>query len=148
VAGTIRGKNVLLGSQRLMVEHGVLLNGLDRKAADLSGQGKTSVFVAEQGKIAGLIGLSDTLRDSAREAVAGLKNMGLHVAMITGDNRRTAEAVAMELGIERTLAEVLPGDKADEIRRLQEKGKSSHGGDGINDAPGARVGHRNFRGPA
>jgi Cu+-exporting ATPase len=94
------------------------------------------VFVAEQGKVAGLIGLSDALRDSAREAVAGLKDMGLQVAMITGDNWRTAQAVATELGIERALAEVLPGDKASEIQRLQEKGEIvAMVGDGINDAP-------------
>lgn len=136
VHGTVRGKRILLGSQRLMDEHNVLMNGLDRKAAELSHEGKTSVFVAEQEHIAGLIGLSDGVRDSAREAVAGLKNMGLDVAMITGDNHRTAEAVAAELGIERTMAEVLPGDKADEIRRLQTKGEIvAMVGDGINDAP-------------
>jgi Cu+-exporting ATPase len=136
VDGMIHGKNVLLGSQRLMVERRVVMNGLDYKAAELAGQGKTSVFVAEQGKVAGLIGLSDALRDSAREAVAGLKDMGLQVAMITGDNWRTAQAVATELGIERTLAEVLPGDKASEIRRLQEEGEIvAMVGDGINDAP-------------
>jgi len=112
------------------------MNGLDVHAAKLLEQGRTSVFVAQQGQVIGLIGLSDTLRESARETVAALKNMGLKVMMITGDNRKTALAMAREVGIDEVLAEVLPGDKSAEISRLQKEGQVvAMVGDGINDAP-------------
>jgi Cu+-exporting ATPase len=127
---------VLLGNLLLMQQQGMVLDGADSLSERLSNDGKTTVFVAEQGRVVGVIGLSDVPRDSAREAVDALKRMGLQVAMITGDNERTARAVAGELGIERVLAEVLPGDKANEIRRLQEDGRVvAMVGDGINDAP-------------
>jgi Cu+-exporting ATPase len=136
VHGVVRGKRVLLGNQRLMGEHNVPMNGLDRKGSDLAEEGKTCVFVVEQDKIAGVIGLADQPRESAREAVAGLKNIGLNVAMITGDNPKTAQAVAAQLGVSSVMAEVFPGGKADEIRRLQKQGEIvAMVGDGINDAP-------------
>ena len=98
--------------------------------------GKTPMFVAVDGEPAGIIAVADTVKDESREAVARLHALGLEVAMLTGDNRRTAEAVAGELGIDRVLAEVRPEDKADEVKRLQAEGKKvAMVGDGINDAP-------------
>ena len=136
VRAFIEGKRVLLGNMRLMEQHGMHMNGLDVQAAELLEQGKTSVFVAEEGQVMGLIGLSDTPRESAREAVESLKNMGLKVMMITGDNRKTAGAISQAVGINEVLAEVLPGGKAAEISRLQQEGQVvAMVGDGINDAP-------------
>ena len=136
VSGVIRGKNVLLGNLRLMELEGAQLDGMDREAQRLSDMGWTLVFVAEQGKVIGLLGLSDSPRDSALEAIDSLKGMGLHVAMITGDNEKTARMVAQAVGIDSVLAQVLPGDKASAIRRLQKEGRTvAMVGDGINDAP-------------
>ncbi len=136
VRGTISGKSVLLGNLLLMQREGMVLDGAEDHAQRLSEQGKTTVFVAREGRVLGVIGLSDVPRDSAREAVDALKRMGLQVIMITGDNEKTAQAIAGELGIDRVLAEVLPKDKADEIRRLQDADRvTAMVGDGINDAP-------------
>jgi Cu+-exporting ATPase len=136
VRGTVQGSPVLLGNLVLMNQEGISLNGLDKKSERLFNEGKTTVLVAEQGQAIGLIGLSDVPRESARDAVQSLKRMGLEVAMITGDNETTATAIAGHLGIERVLAEVMPGAKADEIRHLQSAGAVvAMVGDGINDAP-------------
>jgi len=136
VRGTLNGNTVLLGNSRLMEQGGIAADGLGERALAFSEEGKTSVYVAEDGKILGLVAISDVPRDSAREAVQTLKKMGLNVAMITGDNTKTAAAVAESLGIDRVLAEVLPGDKASEIQRLQKEGRIvAMVGDGINDAP-------------
>jgi len=136
VTASIRGSQVLLGNRRLMDERGVSMNGLDERAAALSDQGKTSVFLADAGNAIGLIGLADQPRESARAAVRELQRMGLKVAIITGDNAKTAAAVASALGVNEVLAEVLPGDKADQVRHLQHSGRVvAMVGDGINDAP-------------
>jgi Cu+-exporting ATPase len=136
VKGAIGGRRVLLGNLRLMEQEGMAMNGLESKAKALSDQGKTVVFVARDGQVQGLVGLLDGPRESANEAVKVLKRMGLNVVMITGDNAKTAQAVAQAVGIDEVLSEVLPGDKAAEIRRLQSKGRVvAMVGDGINDAP-------------
>ncbi len=136
VQGTVAGNRVLLGNVRLMGQEGVSLNGLGPQADRLAFQGKTSVVVAENGAAIGLIGVWDTPRASAKETVESLKNMGLKVALITGDNKRTAQAVGDAVGIDTVLSEVLPAGKADEIRRLQQTGQIvAMVGDGINDAP-------------
>lgn len=136
VRGVISGNNVLLGNLRLMEQEGTSLNGLGSRAKTLSDEGKTVVFVARDGHALGLIGLLDVARESARETVQALKTMGLKVVMITGDNDKTARAVAQAVGIDEVLSEVLPGDKAAEVRRLQGKGRVvAMVGDGINDAP-------------
>jgi Cu+-exporting ATPase len=130
------GKSCLLGNRRFMEGEGVLLSDLEGDAKRLAGEGKTIVFVAESGQVIGLMGFSDLPKSSAREAVAALKGMGLRVAMITGDNAATAKAMGDALGIDRVLAEVLPGDKAEEIQRLRAGGEVvAMVGDGINDAP-------------
>ena len=132
----VEAKSCLLGNLRLMVQEGMALRGMDLKAAELAGQGKTCVLIAEDREVIGLIALSDVPRESAKAAIAELKAAGLRVAMITGDNVSTGQAIGRELGIDQILAEVLPGDKAQEIRRLQQEGQIvAMVGDGINDAP-------------
>ena len=130
------GKAVLLGNRRFLEGEGIGVGDLEDEAARLAGEGKTSVFVAENGRILGLLGFADQPKPSAAAAVAELKRMGLKVVMITGDNAGTAKAMGGTLSIDRILAEVLPGDKAAEIRRLREAGEVvAMVGDGINDAP-------------
>lgn len=112
------------------------LNGLLNKAEQLSGKGRTTMFLAIDGKTAGLIGVADTLKENSKEAVETLRRMGLEVVMLTGDNEKTARAIAGQIGIDRVLAEVLPERKAEEVKRLQGEGKRvGMVGDGINDAP-------------
>lgn len=130
------GREILLGNRKLMRERAVEITELLAKAEELERDGKTAMFVALDGRAMGLIAVADTLKDFSVEAVQRLHRLGLEVAMITGDNRRTAEAIARQVGIDRVLAEVLPQDKAEEIKRLQAQGKRvAMVGDGINDAP-------------
>ena len=134
--GQVRGNTVVVGSEKLMVEQAVDMGALYQKALELAEQGRTTVFVAANGKGAGLMGLRDVPRESAREAVQKLKALGLGVAMITGDGPKPAMAIARELGIDSVMAEVMPGDKAAEINRLRREGRVvAMVGDGINDAP-------------
>ncbi|HZD41121.1 MAG TPA: HAD-IC family P-type ATPase, partial [Terriglobales bacterium] len=117
-------------------EKGLSLNGLEERARSFSDQGKTPMYVAVDGRPAGIIAVADTLKANSADAVAHLHRMGLKVVMITGDNPRTAQAIARQVGIDRVLAEVLPEDKAREVKKLQEEGESvGMVGDGINDAP-------------
>jgi len=121
---------------RLMEERRIPLNGFAEKAQDFSGQGKTPMFLAIDGRCAGIIAVADTLKDSSKEVVETLHRMGLEVVMLTGDNERTAKAIARQIGIDRVLADVLPEAKVEEIRKLQAGGKKvGMVGDGINDAP-------------
>jgi Cu+-exporting ATPase len=136
VRGSLENSSVFLGNRRFMESQSISMNGLENSVQTIADQGKTTVLVARDGKVIGLLGLQDVPRDGAREAVETLKHMGLNVAMITGDNRKTAEAVASSVGIDTVLAEVLPGEKAQEIRRIQSTGQVvAMVGDGINDAP-------------
>jgi Cu2+-exporting ATPase len=133
---TVEGRRLAVGTQRLLERHDVSLGGLPERAEQLAADGKTVIYVAVDGRPAGLVAASDQVRRSAGAAIAGLKELGLEVALISGDNRRTADAVAGELGIERVFAEVLPADKADYVKRLQQEGKRvAMVGDGVNDAP-------------
>jgi Cu+-exporting ATPase len=136
IEATIDGVSVLMGNVKLMSDRGVSLRGLERKAEELSSQGKTPMFVAVDQNLAGLIAVADTLKENSKEAVDALHKMGVEVVMITGDNRRTAEAIGRQIGIDRVLAEVLPEGKANEVKKLQAEGKKvAMVGDGINDAP-------------
>ena len=136
VQARLKGRPLLLGNLRFMQENNVELQAMDVESAKLFREGKTCVFVAEEKQVSGIIGLADLPRASAQETIAALKKRGLQVAMITGDNHATAKAVGEQLGIERVMAEVLPQDKAEEIRRLKEEGHIvAMVGDGINDAP-------------
>jgi Cu+-exporting ATPase len=136
IEAAIDGKSLLMGNLKLMKDRGIPLDGLEQEAEELSNQGKTPMFVAIDQKPAGIIAVADTLKENSKEAVEALHKIGLEVAMITGDNRTTAEAIARQIGIDRVLAEVLPEVKADEVKKLQAEGKKvAMVGDGINDAP-------------
>ncbi len=132
----IGGQHALIGNRKLMDERGIALGELVGEADRLAGEGKTPMFVALDARISGIIAVADVIKPSSAAAIATLKRMGVEVAMITGDNRKTAEAIAKQVGITHVLAEVLPGGKADEVRKLQAAGrKVAMVGDGINDAP-------------
>lgn len=136
VEGSVEGRRVLLGNLAFMTLDDYDLNGLDVTAAELSAEGKTPVFLAADGDVLGIIALADLPRAQSREAVQALRGQGIEVVMLTGDNRRTAAAIARELGIDRVIAEVLPDDKTEEIMAIQREGKTvAMVGDGINDAP-------------
>jgi Cu+-exporting ATPase len=133
---TIDGHHALVGNGRLLAGAAVETSGLQPLAEELSGQGKTPMFAAIDGRAAGVVAVADTLKEDSPAALAALQAMGVEVVMITGDNRRTAEAIARQVGITRVLAEVMPQDKALEVKRLQGEGKIvGMVGDGINDAP-------------
>jgi Cu+-exporting ATPase len=130
------GKAILLGNRKLMEKNSIDIGQLEEKMKALEEDGKTAMLVAVDGKAAGLIAVADTLMEYSVEAVKALQKMDLEVIMITGDNERTAKAIAKQVSVDRVLAEVLPGDKASEIKRLQDEGKIvAMVGDGINDAP-------------
>jgi P-type Cu+ transporter len=136
VEAVIEGSDVLLGNRRLLDERGYSLNGLEATAGRLAEEGKTPMFVVVGGAIAGIIGVADVLKSDSVDAVRGLQALGLEVYMITGDNQRTAEAIARQAGISHVLAEVLPERKAQAVKELQAAGKVvAMVGDGINDAP-------------
>jgi Cu2+-exporting ATPase len=136
IRAEVDGHTVLVGNRKLMDESGVDVRVLEEQTAALAGAGKTPMFVAVDGREAGLVAVADAIKPSARETLRRLEEMGIEAVMITGDNRRTAEAVARELGIGRVFAEVLPADKARYVRQLQGEGKRvAMVGDGVNDAP-------------
>ncbi|MEW5922118.1 MAG: heavy metal translocating P-type ATPase [Bacillota bacterium] len=136
VRGMVEGREALLGNRRLMAEGKIDLTDLEEDILDFERQGKTVMQLAVEGKPAGLIAVADTLKDDAPAALAELHRRGYTTVMITGDNSATAEAIAAAVGIDRVLADVLPGDKAAEVKRLQGEGrKVIMVGDGINDAP-------------
>jgi P-type Cu+ transporter len=132
----IDGKDILAGNRKLMVESNISLENLEETSNKLAGEGKTPMYIAIDNKLAGIVAVADTVKENSKKAIEQLHKMGIEVAMITGDNRRTAEAIAKQVGIDRILAEVLPQDKANEVKKLQAEGKKvAMVGDGINDAP-------------
>jgi Cu+-exporting ATPase len=136
IEAKIAGTDLLLGNLKLMRDRRISLDGLDEEAERLADEGKTPMFVAIEGRAAGIIAVADTLKPNSKDAVKALHGLGLEVAMITGDNKRTAQAIAKQIGIDRVMAEVLPQDKAEEVKRLQAERKVvAMVGDGINDAP-------------
>jgi P-type Cu+ transporter len=136
VSAVVAGKHVLIGNLKLMTRENILLGSLEEKSKILADDGKTPMFIALDGKAAGILAVADTVKEDSAEAIQALQNLGIEVVMITGDNRRTAEAIARRVGIKRVLAEVLPEDKANNVQLLQAEGKKvAMVGDGINDAP-------------
>ena len=136
IKARVSGKNMVIGNLRMMRREGVQLNGMETEARRLSAQGKTAMFVAADREALGILAVADGVKPESAEVVRSLKAQGVEVVMLTGDNERTARAIAGELGIERVVSEVLPGDKADEIRAIQAEGKRvAMVGDGVNDAP-------------
>jgi Cu+-exporting ATPase len=136
VEASVEGRRILLGNARLMTGEGIVLGRLEGEARRLADDGKTPMYVAVDGVAGGIVAAADTMKEDSKQAIAAFKRLGLEVAMITGDNRRTAEAIAIQVGIDRVLSEVLPQDKAHEIQKLQLEGRTvGMVGDGINDAP-------------
>ena len=136
IEATVDGKKLLLGNLKLIQERKLTLNSLEVRANELWFEGKTVMFIGIDGKAAGLIAVADTIKPDAVNAVRQLRKMGIEVVMVTGDNQRTAEAIAKQAGIKRVFADVLPEHKADEVKKLQGEGKVvAMVGDGINDAP-------------
>jgi P-type Cu+ transporter len=132
----IDGIKVLIGNRKLMDNRKISLGELTTKSDQLAGEGKTPMYVAMNDQLAGIIAVADVVKESSAKAIKKLQSMGIEVAMITGDNRKTAEAIAKQVGIDRVLAEVLPQDKSNEVKKLQAEGKKvCMVGDGINDAP-------------
>lgn len=135
VEADVAGKHILAGNLKMMQERGIQLGEWEAKAVELAEAGKTPLFFAENETFLGIVALADTLKPTSKAAVDAFHQMGIEVVMLTGDNKRTAEAIAKELDIQ-VIAEVLPQDKEREVRRLQEQGKKvAMIGDGINDAP-------------
>lgn len=132
----IAGQSILLGNKKLMTDREIAVDSLLNKADQLAGEGKTPMYIAIDDSIGGIIAVADTLKTSSTRAIRKLHDMGITVAMITGDNKQTAEAIAKEAGIDQVLSEVLPEEKAEEVKKLQQSGqKVAMVGDGINDAP-------------
>ena len=132
----IQGKQMLLGNKKLMIEKTIDVSSLSETSDQLAYDGKTPMYMAIDGQLAGIIAVADTVKESSKKAIETLHQMGIKVAMITGDNQKTADAIARQVGIDLVLAEVLPADKANEVKKLQETGvKVGMVGDGINDAP-------------
>jgi P-type Cu+ transporter len=133
---SMEGKQMLLGNRKLMLDRAISLELLEEQSDKLASEGKTPMYIAIDNSLAGIIAVADVVKESSARAIEKLHKMGIEVAMITGDNRRTAEAIAKQVGIDRVLAEVLPQDKANEVKKLQAEGKKvAMVGDGINDAP-------------
>jgi Cu+-exporting ATPase len=136
VEAEIGGHTVAVGNLRMMRERSFPLNGLHAEVERLQSEAKTAMLVAVDGQVHGVIAVADTVKEGSPEAIAELHRLGLEVAMITGDNRQTAEAIARQVGIDTLLAEVLPDGKAAEVKKLQGNGRVvAMVGDGINDAP-------------
>ena len=133
---TVDKMEVLLGNLKLMKERGVSLGNFEDESHRLANEGKTPMYIAIDGKLVGIIAVADTVKETSKKAIERLHQMGIKVAMITGDNHRTAKAIAEQVGIDRILSEVLPEDKANEVKKLQDEGRMvAMVGDGINDAP-------------
>ena len=136
VTGVVEGRKIFIGADRFMVEQGVAIAPLSAKADALRGEGATAIFVAVDGALAGVLGIADPVKQTAGEAVDGLKKAGLRIVMLTGDNRVTAEAIGRRLGITEIEAEVRPDQKSEVVKRLKAQGRVvAMAGDGVNDAP-------------
>ena len=136
IQAQVDGKQIQIGSPRYMIDQHHHMNGAQSPVDSLQSQGRTATLIAIDGEIAGVIGIADTIKDGSREAIGALQALGIDVVMITGDNARTAQVIAAEVGIQRVLADVLPDQKAEAVKQLQNEGKRvAMVGDGINDAP-------------
>jgi Cu+-exporting ATPase len=136
IEADIDGTSVLVGNRKLMTERNIPFGELESESDRLAGEGKTPMYVVTDGSLSGIIAVADVVKPSSADAIKSLRGMGVSVAMITGDNARTANAIAAQVGIDRVLAEVLPQDKSNEVKKLQGEGRRvAMVGDGINDAP-------------
>ena len=136
VVAAVEGQRLVVGNARLLAREGISLDGLSARAAEIAGQGRTTVQVALAGRAAGVIAIADAVRDTSADAVAALRELGVRAVMLTGDAQATAQRVASEIGVDEVIAEVLPADKAGKVAELQAQGrKVAMVGDGVNDAP-------------
>ena len=136
IEGTIDGVHALIGNRKLMDDRNIELEEFEARSGQLAEEGKTPMYVALSGQLSGIIAVADVVKQSSESAIKKIQEMGIEVVMITGDNEKTARAIAKQVGVDRVLAEVLPQDKANEVKKLQEEGrKVAMVGDGINDAP-------------
>jgi len=136
VEAEVNGHQVLLGNLRMINDRGINLNGLESAVIALQDQAQTAVLAAVDGNLKGVFGVADTIKEGSKQAIATLHKMGLKVVVISGDNQRTAEVIASQVGVDSVLAEVLPGDKAAQVKKMQQRGEIvAMVGDGINDAP-------------
>ncbi len=136
IEAVIGGQTVLAGNRKLMDERHISLKGMEQQSDHLAEEGKTPMYIAIDGQLAGIVAVADVVKASSKAAIERLHKMGIEVAMITGDNKKTAAAIAKQVGIDRVLAEVLPQDKSNQVKKLQDEGKKvAMVGDGINDAP-------------
>jgi len=136
IQANVSGKAVLVGTRRLMNERNIEILDSEVAMEKLESDGKTAMLIAVDNKLAGVVAVADTVKDTSKEAIARMRELGLDVIMLTGDNKRTAEAIASQVGLSHVIAEVLPAQKSDEIKKLQDQGKKvAMVGDGINDAP-------------
>ena len=142
VAGRVAGRSIALGNRKLLEQLGVSAGAFADRADELRGGGQTVMFVVVDGQVGGILGVADPIKDNTPDAIAALHDEGMRVVMLTGDNRRTADAVAAKLSIDEVIAEVLPDQKAQAIKQLQEAGSVvAMAGDGINDAPALAQAH-------
>lgn len=136
IEAVIGGQTVLAGNRKLMDERHISLKGMEQQSDHLAEEGKTPMYIAIDGQLAGIVAVADVVKASSKATIERLHKMGIEVAMITGDNKKTAAAIAKQVGIDRVLAEVLPQDKSNQVKKLQDEGKKvAMVGDGINDAP-------------
>ena len=136
ISSTVDGKSVLIGNEKLMLENNIITKDSVEKAEKYASEGKTPLFIAVDSELAGIIAVADQIKASSLETVEKLHSLGLEVVMLTGDNKKTAQVIAEQLSIDKVVSEVLPEDKANEIKKLQAQGKKvAMVGDGINDAP-------------
>ncbi|WML47160.1 heavy metal translocating P-type ATPase [Neobacillus sp. PS3-34] len=140
IKAIVKGRNLLIGTRRLMSKFNVEIGSAENRMVALEGNGKTAMLVAVDGVYEGIVAVADTVKETSKQAIKRLKDLGLEVIMITGDNKRTAQAIANEVGIDAAIAEVLPEGKAEEVKKLQLQGKRvAMVGDGINDAPALAI---------
>ena len=132
----IKGQDLVLGNKKLMLKRKIDINEAEEIADQLALEGKTPMYISDNNSLLGIIAVADVLKKNSITAIKKLHDMGIEVVMLTGDNKRTAQAIAKQVGIDRVIAEVLPQDKANEIKKIQDEGKKvAMVGDGINDAP-------------
>lgn len=135
---TISNKHILVGNRKLMEDHQVEVGGAEQELIDYEVNGKTAMLISVEGQYQGIVAVADTVKETASQAIRELKEEGLEVIMLTGDNERTAQAIAKQVGIDQVIAQVLPEQKADKVKEIQLKGKKvAMVGDGVNDAPPA-----------
>ena len=140
IEAKISGRNILVGNRKLMHDHQIETGGAEQELIDYEVDGKTAMLIAIDGKYKGIVAVADTIKDTAPQAIQELKDQGIDVIMLTGDNERTAQAIAKQVGIDEVIAQVLPEEKADKVKEIQLKGKKvGMVGDGVNDAPALAV---------